>query len=63
MKALVAFEIEVCEIEPCFQTKPGQGCKSYHTIKEKLTHQCGDAKLIANEREKRTEELFPGESM
>ena len=59
MKAIVAFEIEIKEIDTVFKLSQDRDAKSYENIKEKLTQQGGSAKVIANEMEKRTKELFP----
>jgi transcriptional regulator len=63
MKAIVAFEIEVSEMNHVFKLSQDRDAKSYEMIKEKLTQQGGDAKGIAAEMEKRTKELFPGDNM
>jgi len=60
MKAIVAFQIEVTSLEHVFKLSQDRDAESYKNIKEKLTQQGGDGQLIANEMEKRTEELFPG---
>jgi transcriptional regulator len=59
MKAIVAFEIEVRELNHVFKLSQDRDSQSYHTIKEKLKEQGGDARVIAAEMEKRTKELFP----
>ena len=61
MKAIIAFEIEVSEMDNVFKLSQDRDAKSYETIKEKLTQQDGDAKGVADEMEKRTKELFPGD--
>ena len=61
MKAIIAFEIEVSEMDHVFKLSQDRDAKSYETIKEKLTQQDGDAKGVADEMEKRTKELFPGD--
>jgi transcriptional regulator len=59
MKAIVAFEIEVREINNVFKLSQDRDEQSYHNIKEKLKVQGGDGQVIAAEMEKRTKELFP----
>ena len=61
MKAIVAFEIEVKEMNHVFKLSQDRDEKSYENIKEKLTQQGGSAQVIAGEMEKRTKELFPGD--
>jgi len=61
MNAIIAFEIEVSEMDHVFKLSQDRDAKSYETIKEKLTQQDGDAKGVADEMEKRTKELFPGD--
>lgn len=57
-KAIVAFEMEILEIENVFKLSQNRDEKSYHTIMEKL--EAGDAggKFIAGEMKKRTSQLF-----
>ncbi|MBA3649854.1 MAG: FMN-binding negative transcriptional regulator [Chitinophagales bacterium] len=59
MKAIVAFEIDVTELSNVFKLSQDRDAESYEHIKEKLTQQGGSAKVIAEEMEKRTKELFP----
>jgi len=61
MKAIIAFEIEVSEMDHVFKLSQDRDAKSYQIIKEKLTQQDGAAKGVADEMEKRTKELFPGD--
>jgi len=61
MKAIVAFEIEVKELNNVFKLSQNRDPKSYENIKEKLAQKGGDAGVIAGEMEKRTKELFPGD--
>jgi len=58
MKAIVAFEIEVTELDNVFKLSQDRDAKSYENIKEKLTQKGESAKVIADEMEKRTKELF-----
>lgn len=59
MKAIVAFEIEVTQMNNVFKLSQNRDPKSYANIKEKLKEQGADGKMIANEMEKRTDKLFP----
>ena len=59
MPAIVAFEIEVIEMDNVFKLSQDRDAESYHNIKEKLKQQGEDGKVIAAEMEKRTKELFP----
>ena len=61
MNAIVAFEIEVKEMDNVFKLSQDRDFKSYQNIKEKLKQQGGDGKVIADEMEKRTRELYPGQ--
>lgn len=61
MKAIVAFEIEVIEMDSVFKLSQDRNSESYHNIKEKLKQQGEDGQVIAAEMEKRTKELFPDE--
>lgn len=53
MKAIVAFEIEVEEMDNVFKLSQNRDEKSYRNIIEKLTDEGGDAKAIAEEMTKR----------
>ncbi len=59
MKAIVAFEIEVKEMDTVFKLSQDRDEQSYHNIIGKLREQGEDGKIIASEMEKRTKELFP----
>jgi transcriptional regulator len=59
MKAIVAFEIEVVEMDTVFKLSQDRDAKSYEHIKERLREQGEDGKVIAAEMEKRTKEVFP----
>ena len=59
MKAIVAFEIEVKEMDNVFKLSQDRDAESYHNIKEKLKEQGEDGQVIAAEMEKRTKEVFP----
>jgi transcriptional regulator len=58
VKAIVAFEIEVTEMENVFKLSQNRDEKSYHNIVAKLEQQGGDGKYIAGEMRKRTSQLF-----
>jgi transcriptional regulator len=53
--AIVAFEIEVEELNHVFKLSQDRDEKSYHNIIEKLLEQGGDAKVIAEEMIKRAD--------
>lgn len=59
MKAIVAFEIEVVEMNNVFKLSQDRDAQSYHSIIGKLKEQGEDGRVIAAEMEKRTNELFP----
>jgi transcriptional regulator len=59
MKAIVAFEIEVSEMDNVFKLSQDRDAKSYENIKERLSKQDKDGQVIAAEMEKRTKEVFP----
>ena len=61
MKAIVAFEIEVTDINHVFKLSQDRDRQSYLNIIEKLKVQGGDGLLIAQEMEKRTRIQFPDE--
>jgi transcriptional regulator len=56
MKAIVAFEIEVEEIDNVFKLSQNRDKESYSNIIEKLKAQGGDGRFIADEMEKRVSE-------
>jgi transcriptional regulator len=58
MKAIVAFEIEVTEIDNVYKLSQNRNEKSYNNIIEKLEQQAGDGKLIAKEMNKLKSQLF-----
>ena len=62
MKAIVAFEIEIKEIDNVFKLSQDRDQQSYQNIKEKLNKQGEDGRIIAAEMEKRTKELFPDDN-
>ncbi|MEQ6165631.1 MULTISPECIES: FMN-binding negative transcriptional regulator [unclassified Ekhidna] len=59
MKAIVAFEIEVTEMDNVFKLSQDRDAESYHSIIEKLKSQDADGKVIAEEMEKRAKDLYP----
>lgn len=59
MKAIVAFEVEVEEIDTVFKLSQNRDEESYHHIINKLQDQNEDGKIIAEEMQKRTAQLFP----
>ncbi len=62
MKAIVAFEIEVKEMDTVFKLSQDRDAKSYDNIKERLKEQGEAGQVIAAEMEKRTREVFPDAS-
>lgn len=59
MNAIVAFEIEVTEMDTVFKLSQDRDAESYRNIIEKLKAQDEDGRVIAAEMEKRTKEVFP----
>ncbi len=59
MKAIVAFEIEVKEMDNVFKLSQDRDHESYQNIKEKLKEQGEDGQVISSEMGKRTKEVFP----
>jgi len=59
MKAIVAFEIEVKEIDTVFKLSQDRDLTSYHNIIRKLKEQDESGRAIAAEMEKREREVFP----
>ena len=62
MKAIVAFEIEVKEMDTVFKLSQDRDAESYKHIQEQLRKQGEDGQVIADEMEKRKDALFPGGS-
>ncbi|MFN2439427.1 MAG: FMN-binding negative transcriptional regulator [Chitinophagaceae bacterium] len=58
MKAIIAFEIGVEEIENVFKLSQNHNKETYHNIIEKLETQDADGKGIAEEMKKRESQLF-----
>jgi transcriptional regulator len=63
MKQIVAFEIEVKEIKNVFKLSQDRDRQSYLNIIARLREQGEDGQVIADEMEKRTQELFPDDSV
>ncbi len=58
MKAIIAFEVEVESVDNVFKLSQNRDKESYDNIIEKLKDQSVDGKVIAEEMEKREEQLF-----
>jgi len=58
MKAIVAFEVEVEEIENVFKLSQNRDKESYQNIIHKLEETDADGKTIGGEMQKRTSQLF-----
>jgi len=61
MRAIVAFEVDILEMDNVFKLSQDRDAESYHCIKETLGRQGEDGQVIAAEMEKRTRGLFPPE--
>lgn len=59
MGAIVAFEVEVKEIDHIFKLSQDRDAESYRNIIQKLKEQDEDGRVIAAEMEKRANQLFP----
>ncbi|MEX2500341.1 MAG: FMN-binding negative transcriptional regulator [Wenzhouxiangellaceae bacterium] len=59
MKAVVAFEIEVTEMDSVFKLSQEKDEESYMNIIEKLRNQGEDGRKIAAEMDKRARKVFP----
>jgi transcriptional regulator len=57
-KAIIAFEIEVVEMDNVFKLSQNRDEKSYHHIMDKLNELKGDGEVIAEEMKKRLSKLF-----
>ena len=62
MKAIIAFQIEVYEIDNVFKLSQNRDEESFHNIVGKLRQQGTDGEYIAKEMEKRSSQLFNGEA-
>ena len=58
MKAIVAFELEVTEIDNVHKLSQNRDEKSYRTIREKLEKGGGDARIIAERMRQNESHLF-----
>jgi transcriptional regulator len=58
MKAIVAFEIEVTEIDTVFKLSQDRDLASYKNIIQQLKQHDADSQVIAKEMEKRIDQLF-----
>jgi transcriptional regulator len=59
MKAIVAFEIEVMEMDTVFKLSQDRDAKSYENIIKRLKQQGESGQVIAAEMEKREKDVFP----
>jgi transcriptional regulator len=59
MKMIVAFEIEVKEMDTVFKLSQDRDAESYHNIIAKLKEQGESGQVIAAEMGKRTGQVFP----
>lgn len=62
IKAIVAFEIEIIELDTVFKLSQDRDIESYRNIIEELKQQGESGKVIADEMEKRTKQVFPGKN-
>jgi len=60
IKAIVAFEVEVKELDNVYKLSQNRDEKSYDNIIQQLKQEGGDAKQIAQLMEKRKQQVFPG---
>lgn len=59
LNAIVAFEIEITELDTVFKLSQDRDLKSYQNIISKLNEQGESGRVIAAEMQKRTKEVFP----
>ena len=59
MKAIIAFEIEVTEIQHVFKLSQNRDEKSYDTIVEQLSAQDAESKTVAETMQQRKQTVFP----
>jgi transcriptional regulator len=59
MKAIVAFEIEITDLDTVFKLSQDRDEESYVNIIDKLREQGESGQVIADEMEKRTRQIFP----
>ncbi len=62
LNAIVAFEIDVLEINNVFKLSQDRDAESYQNIINKLKEQGEDARVVADEMEKRFDHQFPNQS-
>ncbi|MEM7102886.1 MAG: FMN-binding negative transcriptional regulator [Bacteroidota bacterium] len=62
MKMIVAFEIEIIEMDTVFKLSQDRDLESYNNIIKKLKAQDESGRVIAEEMEKRTKLVFPDPS-
>ena len=60
MKAIVAFEVEIKEMDTVFKLSQDRDENSYDNIIQELKQQGESGQVIATEMEKRKKEVFPG---
>jgi transcriptional regulator len=58
LKAIIAFEVDVQEIDNVFKLSQNRDRESYQTIVQKLAAQKGEAAAVAEEMKKREDKLF-----
>jgi transcriptional regulator len=58
LKAIVAFEVQVEEIDNVFKLSQNRDRESYGHIMTRLEEQGGEAKVVAEEMKKREQQLF-----
>ena len=59
IKAIIAFEIEVTDIDHVFKLSQNRDAESYHNIVNKLQEGDADAQQIASEMQNRSAQVFP----
>lgn len=59
MKMIVAFEIEIKEMDAVFKLSQDRDAESYQNIIAKLREQDEAGRVIAEEMERRTKRVFP----
>jgi len=59
MKAIIAFEIEITDIQHIFKLSQNRDKKSYENIVERLSEQDADAQTIAARMKQREDKVFP----
>jgi transcriptional regulator len=63
LKAIVAFEVEVTEIDNVFKLSQNRDKESYHNIMQHLSAQNSEAAAVAGEMDKRAADLFLHDDM